>query len=458
MRARDRVVRHNRGVYRQGGANTKRPLRACAKVDPARQNSLPLPLVKIRTRVLVVMGMVGVALPVVAVTRRGPVPRRDGLLAAAAAPPGVAGPGRRAGSPEIRSAVAGFNPAAARLGVDGRYYAQLADGRRARLTLEPAWQRATVNLLARHAMPQASVVVLDSATGRVLVWASQGAAGRDLARGAEAPAASVFKIVTASALLAHGMPADATTCFSGGFHRLMPADLTPDPRRDRECVTLGEAFARSINTVFARRALAHLRPETEADAARRWGFGAEIPFDAPVTRSVYLIPEDTLGFARTAAGFWNTTLSPLHGALLAQGIALRGDVMRPWMIESVRGARDEELAHGAPQVWRRAVSPEVAAVLQRAMLRTVTDGTGFHGFHDPAGRLYLDGVTVGGKTGTLTQDTPYVAYTWFVGNAEGQGRRLSVGVMVGNGPTWRVKAATLARQVLQIAFRAQATD
>jgi cell division protein FtsI/penicillin-binding protein 2 len=414
--------------------------------------------VKIRTRVLVVMGMVGVALPVVAVTHRGAPRRRDGLLVASARPPGLGRAAGRAGSPEIRGVVPGFNPAAARLGADGRYHAPLADGRSALLTLDPAWQRATVNLLARHAMPQASVVVLDTATGRVLVWASQGGGGRDLARGAEAPAASVFKVVTASALLAHGMPADATTCFSGGFHRLMPADLVADPRRDRECVTLGEAFARSINTVFARRALTHLRPETEADAARRWGFGAEIPFDAAVTRSVYLIPEDTLGFARTAAGFWNTTLSPLHGALLAQGIALRGDMQRPWMIDSVRGARGEELAHGAPQVWRRAVTPEVAAVLQRAMLRTVTDGTGFHGFHDPAGRAYLDGVAVGGKTGTLTQDSPYTAYTWFVGNAEGEGRRLSFAVMVGNGPTWRVKAATLARQVLQIAFRGQPTD
>lgn len=413
---------------------------------------------KIRTRVLVVLGVVATALPVVAVTHRGAPRRRDGLLAASAAPPGAPSGARRTGSPEVQGVVPGFVPAAARPGPDGRYVATLPDGRAARLTLEPAWQRATAALLARHAMPQASVVVLDTDTGRVLVWASRGAGGRDLARDAEAPAASVFKVVTASALLAHGMPADATTCFSGGFHRLMPADLTPDPRRDRECVTIGEAFARSINTVFARRALTHLRPELEAEAARRWGFGAELPFDAPVARSVYLIPEDTLGFARTAAGFWNSSLSPLHGALLAQGVALRGEMRRPWMVESVRGPRGEELAHGATRAWRRAVSPEVAAVLQRAMLRTVTDGTGFHGFHDPAGRLYLSDVTVGGKTGTLTQDTPYTAYTWFVGNAEGEGRRLSFAVMVGNGPTWRVKAATLARQVLQIAFRGSATD
>ena len=92
------------------------------------------------------------------------------------------------------------------------------------------------------------------------------------------------------------------------------------------------------------------------------------------------------------------------------------------------------------------------------MLRTVADGTAFSGFHDDAGRAYLDGVTVGGKTGTLTLPSPFRAYTWFVGNAEGAGRRLSFAVMVANGPLWRVKAPTVARQVLQIAFRGRATD
>ena len=35
---------------------------------------------------------------------------------------------------------------------------------------------------------------------------------------------------------------------------------------------------------------------------------------------------------------------------------------------------------------------------------------------------------------------------------------LSFAVLVGNGPLWRVKAPTLARQVLQIAFRGRPTD
>ncbi len=42
---------------------------------------------------------------------------------------------------------------------------------------------------------------------------------------------------------------------------------------------------------------------------------------------------DGLEFARTAAGFWHSTLSPLHGALLAAAIANRGEMPSPTLIE-----------------------------------------------------------------------------------------------------------------------------
>lgn len=399
------------------------------------------------------LGVVAVVAPL---ALRGSADARFSRRAPAASQ-GAADAGASRGPTVIAAPVPGFDPSRARPGPDGRYVADLPGGQRATLTLEPAWQRATAALLARHALPLASVVVMDAATARVLVWASRGSA-EDLARAAEAPAASVFKIVTATALYERGFSESATTCWSGGFHALRPRDLVADPRRDRECSTLPEAFARSINTVFGRRALELLRPADEVATARQWGFGEAPPFDAPVATSAVTVPDDTLGFARTAAGFWNSHLSPLHGALLAQGVASGGQLGRPWIIESVRDARGAVVARGEARPWRRATTPAVASALSRAMLRSVSEGTAFHAFHDEARRPYLDGVTVGGKTGTLTGAQPYRAWTWFVGNAEGAGRRLSFAVLVGNGPLWRVKAPTLARQVLQIALRGRATD
>lgn len=401
------------------------------------------------------LGVVAVALPVAAM--RGSADARFARGVAGVTQSAADAGAAPRGPTVISSPLPGFDPSRARPGTDGRYVADLPAGQRATLTLEPAWQRATTALLARHALPIASVVVLDAATARVLVWASRGA-DRDLAREADAPAASVFKIVTATALYERGFAESAVTCWSGGFHALRPRDLVSDPRRDRECSTLPEAFARSINTVFGRRALELLRPADEEATARQWGFTESLPFDAPVAPSAVTIPDDTLGFARTAAGFWNSRLSPLHGALLAQGVAANGQMARPWIVEAVRDARGAVVARGEARPWRRATEPNVAAALSRAMLRSVSEGTAFHAFHDEARRPYLEGITVGGKTGTLTGAQPFRAWTWFVGNAEGAGRRLSFAVLVGNGPLWRVKAPTLARQVLQIAFRGRATD
>lgn len=409
---------------------------------------------------MALLGVVGAAVPFVALRENAVAQRtRDREGPASTADGGASAHNRPRGAPAaITAVVEGLDPSRARPDRGGDYVVDLPGGRRATLTLEPAWQRATAALLERHALPMASVVVLDTVTGRVLVWASRGAAGRDLARTAEAPAASVFKIVTASALLEQGLSERTPTCWSGGFHALTLRNLMSDPRRDRECSTLPEAFARSINTVFARRALELLNPDRLQTVARQWGFGDGVPFDAPVAASELTVPAETLAFARTAAGFWNSTLTPLHGALLAQGVARGGEMTRPWIVSSIRGPQGDTVAVGGEHAWRRAVSPEVAATLGRAMARTVTDGTGFHGFHDDAGRAFLEGVSVGGKTGTLTGAAPFRAFTWFVGNAEGAGRRLSLAVMVANGPLWRVKAPTLARQVLQIALRGRATD
>lgn len=361
--------------------------------------------------------------------------------------------------PTIRATVEGLDPSRARR-ERGRYVAELPDGRRAVLTLDPTWQRAIARLIEGHQIPRASVVVLDTDTGRVRAYASRAEPGAgDLAREAEPPAASVFKIVTSSALLAHGLSENASTCYSGGFHALRERDLEPDPSRDRDCLSLADAFGHSANTIFARRALERLTPAGLLAQAHAWGFGETVPFDAPVAPGAVDVPESRLEFARAAAGFWHSHLSPVHGAVIAQAIARGGEMLRPFIVEALYDAQGVQVGVGAPQTWRRAVSPEVAAALARMMTHSVSmGGTAYHAFHDPAGLPFLPGVDVGGKTGTLTGTNPYRAYTWFVGNASGSGTRVSFAVMVANGPVWRVRAATLARQVLQIIYRGRATN
>lgn len=364
-----------------------------------------------------------------------------------------------ANAPLIDGLVAGFDPSRLRREGD-RYISELPGNRKAVLTLDPTWQRSVTQLVTGHHIPRASVVVLDTDTGRVRVYFSLGESGApDLARDAAPPAASVFKIVTAGALVGAGLNVDTQTCFSGGWHRISLANLEPSTRRDTDCVSLGQAFGRSANTVFARRAVERLTPASLLAAARSWGFGASVPFEANVSAGNIEIPEERLEFARSAAGFWHSFLSPVHGAVIAQGIARGGELQRPWIIDQVTDAQNRVvLQHSPPRAWHRAVSPEVATALTRMMSFSVSEGTAARAFHDPAGHPFLPGVDVGGKTGTLTATNPYRAYTWFVGNAHDASTRVSFAVMVANDPTWRIKASTLARQVLQIVYRGRATD
>lgn len=341
--------------------------------------------------------------------------------------------------------------------------APLPGGRLARLTLDPQLQRTAEAVLAAHHIPEAAIVMMDPDTFQVRAYASflEEGPARDLCVEATAPAASVFKIITGSALVEHaGLSADTKQCYSGGEQRIHPSDLIDDPQRDRWCVTLAGAMGRSVNTVFARLAQKHLNPTLLEEMARGFGFGAAIPFDVPVQTQKLEIPSDGLGFARTAAGFWNTSLSPLGAAWISATVANGGQAVRPTIVKHVVGA-DRKVLFRNPEagVLRRTLRPEVAEAVTTMMEQTVRDGTSYKAFRDASGKSFLPGIPVAGKTGTLTDGPRERFYTWFSGFAPSRPmpgvRPMALAVLVVNKPTWHVKANVLAREMFRAHFAAQ---
>ena len=329
----------------------------------------------------------------------------------------------------------------------------------AQLTLDADLERTAVGLMNAHHLPEGAVLLMDVATGKLLVYANHVEKGlpRDLCAEATAPSASVFKIVTAAALVedAHLGP-DTKQCYSGGEQRINTLDLVDDPQRDRWCTTLAGAMGRSINTVFARLARQHLAPPQLEAMARRFGYGQPFAFDVPVQPSTLRVPSEPLEFARTAAGFWNTTLSPLEAVELSGIVAREGEAVRPSVVDKV--VVGDAVAWSAPDgpVTRRVVTRETAAQLATMMEHTVSEGTSWRAFHDGKGGAFLPGVTVAGKTGTLTDAETKRYYTWFTGYAPSHPqpgvRQVAVAVLVVNGPAWQVKANVIARDVLRAYF------
>ncbi len=331
----------------------------------------------------------------------------------------------------------------------------------ARLSLDTGLQRTALALMSSRHVPEGAVVLMDVATGRLRVYASHVEKGptRDLCSEATAPSASVFKIVTAAALVDHGQVGpDTRQCYRGGEQRIDAADLVADPRRDRSCTTLAGALGHSVNAVFARLAEEHLTPAELGAEARRFGYGGPLPFDAPVQPSSFRQPVDSLDLARTAAGFRNTTLSPLLAAEMSAVIARGGEGLRPRIVDAVIDASGAVRWSAPPAAFplARAVDEGTAAKLEVMMERTVSEGTGFRAFHDARGAPLLPGIVVAGKTGTLSDAEGQRHYTWFTGFAPARPTpgldQVAIAALVVNGASWRIKASGLACDVLRAYF------
>jgi penicillin-binding protein A len=336
-----------------------------------------------------------------------------------------------------------------------RYLADLDSGAIAELTLDPRLQAATEGVLRKLHNRYGASVVLSIPDGRVLALA--GSSSIDATLGAEelalrpwAPAASVFKIVSAAALIDEaGLTGDTRTCYHGGVSAVLPDNLIDNPRIDRACATLAYGIGKSQNAILAKLAVRHLLPAQLARTGRALGFDEALGFDLPLVPSHLDVPQqDPLEFARTAAGFWHSTLSPMHGALLAAAIANGGQMVTPRMIERTWGSAGVSAAEPGPPP-RQVLSPNAAAEVAAMMAEVTRVGTARAAFHDRLGRSRLP-ISTAGKTGTLfaMTDRGAIGYSWFVGFAPVERPTIAFAVALGNRPGRRLKASQVARELL----------
>lgn len=321
------------------------------------------------------------------------------------------------------------------------------------LTLDPALQRTSLDQLRAAHPVQGAVVVLEVRTGRVLVWAEHKAPKRkSLFYEAQAPAASVFKLVTTVALFERGhVDFKRRVCFDGGEHGIYRRHLAPAKGPAAACTTFSQALGHSRNAVYAQLVNERLMRTDLIEVAERIGFNANVPFDVPVELGGLSVPYNDLAFARTAAGFEDTRLTPLGAAYLSFLIANGGRSARLSIVDHV----GDYHAPAQRQDLEQVISPSSAWRLVRMMEVTVHSGTSLGAFSDERGRSYLRSIRVAGKTGTL-QPTPDAPTTsWFTGFAPSRRPELVVSVLLQNGPVWHRKANEVARDLFRSYFAAR---
>jgi len=322
-----------------------------------------------------------------------------------------------------------------------------ASGSVAELTLAPKLEEVAKRLLSRARPVEGAIVALDIASGDVLAWAETRSGVITEAR---APAASVFKLVTTSALFENTstQPSD-TVCISGGERGVERRHLERPPAREASCRPFSEALGYSRNAAFAQLVTKNLLRADLISIADRLGFNHPVPFDFPATVGTLEVPYNDLEFARAATGFRGSTLSPLGAAYIATAIARGGTPIR---LRLVRRTDDYEAPKG-PEELPRMLSATTAWRLSRMMEVTVHSGTARGAFTDPEGQSYLPGVRVAGKTGTLRPLSGTTTTSWFVGFAPSRKPEVAVSVLLNNGEVWHNRAAEVARDVLRAYFR-----
>lgn len=260
---------------------------------------------------------------------------------------------------------------------------------------------------------------------------------------------STFKMLTASALIDAGLATPETLYRDEGILEVDGRVIIEQNRPDETKVdwTVEESFAYSLNVVFARIGL-ELGAEGLMDYAERFGFGESPPLDIGATPSQLTAPENSLVdnrtlVADTAFGQGELLVTPLQMALIGAAIANDGEIMTPYLVDSVVNAEGEVVKRTSPDRWKRPINAETAAAMQQLMIASATYGY--------ASGAQIEGLTVGGKTGTAEVGSGD-PHAWFVGYATDGERTLVTAVIVENGGAGSVAALPIGRELLAMAF------
>jgi len=325
-------------------------------------------------------------------------------------------------------------------------------------SLDVALQRFLLGKLNPSTSKYIGIVAMEPSSGQIVSMV-----GYDKARSSENlctehlfPAASVFKIVTASAVIeACGLSPRSTLTYNGRNHTLYKSQLKEQKNRWTTRTTLEKSFAQSINPVFGKIGIHYLGQDLLAKYAKEFGFNREIPFEIPIQTSYFRISSDPYHWAEVASGFNRETLiSIVHGAMMAAVIANGGILLEPTVVQRVTDVDGRVIYKSRPTVIRKVISPEASQEMADLMTATIRYGTSRKAFRKHRKDKILSKLTIGGKTGSIDNSSHDARIDWFVGFArERDGEhQLAVSVVVSHEKYIGIRAAEYARMAIRQYF------
>ena len=350
------------------------------------------------------------------------------------------------------------------------------------LTIDPDLQRVAQRVLAGQC---GAAVALEPSTGRVLAMATSpgydaNKVERNFASITRRPAAcspaarllnrataglyapgSTFKLVTATAALDSGKVKPDTTFNDPGYCTEYGKPVyNYDTNSPFGTVTFHQGLQYSINSVFCNVGK-QLGAIAILDYGRRFGMysspGLETPSDEQRTSGLYergrlFFPKQDFQVdpGRLAFGQERLGITPLQMAMVASAIANGGVLMRPYVVQLIRGPGGKVVLRRKPKEVGRVMKESTAATLTGMMVSVVSAGTGTAG--------QISGVQVAGKTGTAETGVAGRNTTWFVAFAPADKPRIAVSLVLENQTgTGGSTAAPLVREIMTSALSGKGT-
>ena len=330
-------------------------------------------------------------------------------------------------------------------------------------TLDPELQQAAWAALGDH---RGAVIAMEPDTGKILAmvskpgydpntlaqdWevlnADEGGQSPLLNRAAQGlyPPGSTFKIVTALEYMREhpqdykDYRFDCSGTYVNGDYTIRCYHGESHGSQD-----FVQAFANSCNGAFASLGL-ELNLASLKGTAEELLFNRELPLTGfPYKESSFVMEPGagTWEILQTSMGQGKTEMTPLHNALLTAAIANGGTLMKPYLLDRVVSAGEEEVKKFMPEAWGSLMTAQEAADLTELMEAVVTVGT--------ASALRTDAYQAAAKTGSAEFETGRETHAWFTGFAPAQDPKLVVTVLVEEAGTGGRAAAPIARQLFDI--------
>ena len=243
------------------------------------------------------------------------------------------------------------------------------------------------------------------------------------------PPGSTFKLLTAQAILRHGIIEPDTMLESGKYYRVGNRLFPCHSRYGFGVINVADAISSSANVFFYRTGL-DLGIDRLSTEAKMFGLDERIDLEIPFMASRMIVPnkawkrENGRGgwvpgdTANTSIGQGFLLTTPLHMAAMTASIARNETRTIPTL---QRLGHTEQVDHGGQPIG---LDPDDRAIILKGMEMCVEEGTGK--------LVKVPGIRLGGKTGTaeVTIDGMESTLAWFVGFGPIENPEIAVCVMI----------------------------